>query len=53
MINENEWSPNLLVQLGHIIGNRHRPLSITSNGCIMFPIHDEMKLNYSKNYFLI
>ena len=51
MIRENEWSPNLLVQLGHIIGNRHRPLSITSNGCIMFPIHDETEVELFKKLF--
>ena len=51
MIRENEWSPNLLVQLGHIIGNRHRPLSITSEGCIMFPIHDETEVELFKKLF--
>ena len=51
MIHENEWSPNLLVQLGHIIGNRHRPLSITSDGCIMFPIHDETELELFEKLF--
>ena len=51
MIRENEWSPNLLVQLGHIIGNRHRPLSITSDGCIMFPIHDETELELFEKLF--
>ena len=51
MINENEWSPNLLVQLGHIIGNRHRPLSLTSNGCIMFPIHDETEVELFEKLF--
>ena len=40
-INGNKSSPNLLIHLGHIIGNRHRPISITSDGCIIFPIHDE------------
>ena len=51
MINENEWSPNLLVQLGHIIGNRHRPLSLTSDGCIMFPIHDETEVELFEKLF--
>ena len=51
MIHENEWSPNLLVHLGHIIGNRHRPLSITSDGCIMFPIHDETELELFEKLF--
>ena len=51
MIHENEWSPNLLVHLGHIIGNRHRPLSLTSDGCIMFPIHDETEVELFKKLF--
>ena len=50
-IPENEWSPNLLIQLGHIIGNRHRPISITSNGSVLFPIHDETELELFQNLF--
>tara|TARA_B100000029_G_scaffold269865_1_gene265213 strand:- start:485 stop:991 length:507 start_codon:yes stop_codon:yes gene_type:complete len=50
-INENHWSPNLLVNLGHIIGNRHRPISITSDGCIMFPIHDEDEVELFEQLF--
>ena len=50
-IHENGWSPNLLVQLGHIVGNKHRPLSITSDGCIMFPIHDETEVELFKKLF--
>ena len=50
-INENNWSPNLLVQLGHIIGNRHRPISITSDGCIIFPIHDEDEVELFEQLF--
>ena len=49
--NENNRSPNLLVQLGHIIGNRHRPISITSDGCIMFPIHDEDEVKLFEQLF--
>ena len=50
-INENHWSTNLLVHLGHIIGNRHRPISITSDGCIMFPIHDEDEVELFEQLF--
>ena len=50
-INENNLSPNLLVQLGHIIGNRHRPISITSDGCVMFPIHDENEVELFEKLF--
>ena len=48
---ENEWSPNLLIQLGHIIGNRHRPISITNNGSVLFPIHDETEVELFENLF--
>ena len=50
-IYENHWSPNLLVNLGHIIGNRHRPISITSDGCIIFPIHDEDEVELFEQLF--
>ena len=50
-INENNWSPNLLVQLGHIIGNRHRPIAITSDGCIIFPIHDADEVELFQQLF--
>ena len=48
---ENEWSPNLLILLGHIIGNRHRPISITNNGSVLFPIHDETEVELFENLF--
>ena len=48
---ENEFSSNLLIQLGHIIGNRHRPISITSNGSVLFPIHDETEVELFENLF--
>tara|TARA_Y100000590_G_scaffold260338_1_gene292401 strand:+ start:741 stop:992 length:252 start_codon:yes stop_codon:yes gene_type:complete len=38
---EDEWTPNLLVQIGHIIGTQNRPISFTSDGCITFPIDAE------------
>ena len=50
-IEENNRSPNLLIQLGHIIGNRHRPISITNNGAVLFPIHDETEVELFENLF--
>ena len=50
-IPENEWSPNLLIQLGHIIGNRHRPISVMNNGSVLFPIHDETEVELFENLF--
>ena len=50
-IAENNRSPNLLIQLGHIIGNRHRPISITNNGSVLFPIHDETEVELFENLF--
>jgi len=40
-VKDDNHSASIRVQLGHIIGNRHRPLSISSDGSILFPIHDE------------
>ena len=39
------------VQLGHIIGNRHRPLSISTDGVVSFPIHDENEVELFENLF--
>ena len=50
-IAEKHRSPNLLIQLGHIIGNRHRPISITNNGSVLFPIHDETEVELFENLF--
>ena len=33
----------LFLLIGHIIGNRHRPISI-KNECISFPIHDDSEM---------
>lgn len=46
--NEN---PELLVTLGHIIGNRHRPIQIDKNGRIIFPILAESELEVFKKLF--
>jgi len=50
-IPKKESSPNLLIQLGHIIGNRHRPISITNNGSVLFPIHDETEVELFEKLF--
>ena len=39
------------MQLGHIIGNRHRPISIGTDGRIMFPIHDEDEVELFEQLF--
>jgi len=44
-------SSSARVQLGHIIGNRHRPLSISTDGSILFPIHDENEVELFENLF--
>jgi|TARA_B100001540_G_scaffold217198_1_gene191809 urease accessory protein len=48
---ENDWSPSLLIQLGHIIGNRHRPISIPNNSSVLFPIHDDTEVELFENLF--
>ena len=49
-VNDDHHS-SIRVQLGHIIGNRHRPLSITSDGSILFPIHDENEVELFEKLF--
>jgi urease accessory protein len=46
--NENS---EVLVTLGHIIGNRHRPIQIDKNGRIVFPILAESELEVFKKLF--
>ena len=46
-----ENNPTLLVQVGHIIGNRHRPISISDDGTIIFPIHNDGELDLFKELF--
>ena len=36
-------NPELFLLVGHIIGNRHRPISI-NNKTISFPIHDDSEM---------
>ena len=46
--NENQ---EVLVTLGHIVGNRHRPIQIKNDGRIIFPILSESELEVFKNLF--
>ena len=50
-VNDDDHSSSIRVQLGHIIGNRHRPLSIASNGSVLFPIHDENEVDLFEKLF--
>ena len=50
-VNDDDRSSSIRVQLGHIIGNRHRPLSITSDGSVLFPIHDENEVELFEKLF--
>jgi urease accessory protein len=45
-------SDEILVKLGHIIGNRHRPIQIDKNGKIIFPILSDSELDTFKKLFL-
>ena len=46
--NEN---PEVLVTLGHIVGNRHRPIQIVKDGRVIFPILSESELEVFKKLF--
>ena len=41
----------LPVQVGHIVGNRHSPLSVTDAGFIVFPIHKDDEIDLFKQLF--
>tara|TARA_B100001245_G_scaffold104042_1_gene75740 strand:+ start:46 stop:543 length:498 start_codon:yes stop_codon:yes gene_type:complete len=43
-------NPELLLLVGHIIGNRHRPISI-NNETISFPIHDDSEMELFERLF--
>ena len=44
--------PDVMVLLGsHIIGNRHRPISIQRTKKILFPIQADSEKEYLQNYF--
>ena len=44
-------SEEILVKLGHIIGNRHRPIQIDKNDQIFFPILSDLELDTFKKLF--
>lgn len=44
-------SEEILVKLGHIIGNRHRPIQIDKNSQIFFPILSDSELDTFKKLF--
>jgi len=44
-------SSSVYVQLGHIIGNRHRPISISNDGSVVFPIHDDSEVELFTKLF--
>ena len=50
-VNDDHHSSSIRVQLGHIIGNRHRPLSLTSDGFVLFPIHDDNEVELFEKLF--
>jgi len=43
-------NPELFLLVGHIIGNRHRPISI-NNETISFPIHDDSEMGLFERLF--
>ncbi len=47
----NENSQQVLVTLGHIIGNRHRPIQINNDGKVIFPILVENEIEVFKKLF--
>lgn len=44
-------SNEVLVKLGHIIGNRHRPIQIEKNSQIIFPILSDSEIDTFKKLF--
>ena len=48
---KNDTSSDLAVIVGHVIGNRHRPISINNDHSISFPIHDDSEINLFQNLF--
>jgi urease accessory protein len=41
----------LYLMLGHIVGNRHRPISYESDGAISFPIYNETEFELFRSLF--
>lgn len=50
-IKKTEKTEKILVTLGHIIGNRHRPIQIENDGKIIFPILSESEIDVFKKLF--
>ena len=48
---KNKTSLDIAVVVGHVIGNRHRPISINGDHSISFPIHDDSELDLFSNLF--
>jgi len=46
-----EKSEKILITLGHIIGNRHRPIRIENDGEIIFPILSDSEIDVFKKLF--
>lgn len=47
---KNNQSPELFILIGHIIGNRHRPISIENN-MVFFPIHADSEIDVFEKLF--
>ena len=39
------FSSNLAVIVGHVIGNRHRPIPLNDDSSVSFPIHDDSEID--------
>jgi urease accessory protein len=50
-LKEQTNNSKLYVMLGHIIGNRHRPISYEDGGIVSFPIYNETELELFKSLF--
>ena len=50
-IKTKENSEKTLVTLGHIIGNRHRPIQIEKDGKVIFPILSESEIEVFRKLF--
>ena len=48
---KNDTYSGLAVIVGHVIGNRHRPISINDDHSISFPIHDDSEIDLFQNLF--
>jgi|TARA_B100000029_G_scaffold102958_1_gene93465 urease accessory protein len=48
---KNKTSLDIAVVVGHVIGNRHRPISINGDHSISFPIHDDSELDLFSSLF--